>query len=636
EVSCLNVTQIRLWFRTNPEASLYTHFVDVFSDGRNLIKKNQSLTENSGAELENKPVYALVELEGKTYVEIKVAKSDLDMDGDYDFIPQASVDGFSNLLGAEIIHGNFVYGGKTMTYFPWVTWPAAPEETYIGLIPVTNHWTFTDITSGDTVGVINKAHYERQADGSLRFVVGGTDLWPLVSYEYEEAKVYNVARGTLNYKFTTDRHNTNITFVFQAADGTPYTFPLANSAAGFAEGQYDTSSGDIRPGTYEGSIALADLVASTALLGGTAFPEADATELKFIGIQIYACGITDPAGGVYIDDLSVTVEANEPITEKIFDLEAEKVVGTVTFTAEDPTLETIRISGSIDGEEYYDLNCNGNVAVADGVATLNIASKGYIKVRYIKVEGTNVNGTLELEEPALPDDAVVVPPAGPYPMTGLNGAGYGIAYFTAEDAPEGFGLNAQDVFYSNDKPIKLNSAIITIAQKVDEGVYKILWNDCNGWTAGVGANHTNTPEGVEGIDYHDDKVFLAEDQIVFVIMSSGGYATGNDGVYSTGKWVLRGLVAGNYLRLTEDTAELFINQPAAAASQEELNMADFDGDGDIDSDDAIYLLRAVLFPEDYEITVTDPFYGDGNPTSDDAIYLLRHVLFPKDYPIPKE
>lgn len=636
EVSCLNVTQIRLWFRTNPEASLYTHFVDVFSDGRNLIKKNQSLTENSGAELENKPVYALVELEGKTYVEIKVAKSDLDMDGDYDFIPQASVDGFSNLLGAEIIHGNFVYGGKTMTYFPWVTWPAAPEETYIGLIPVTNHWTFTDITSGDTVGVINKAHYERQADGSLRFVVGGTDLWPLVSYEYEEAKVYNVARGTLNYKFTTDRHNTNITFVFQAADGTPYTFPLANSAAGFAEGQYDTSSGDIRPGTYEGSIALADLVASTALLGGTAFPEADATELKFIGIQIYACGITDPAGGVYIDDLSVTVEANEPITEKIFDLEAEKVVGTVTFTAEDPTLETIRISGSIDGEEYYDLNCNGNVAVADGVATLNIASKGYIKVRYIKVEGTNVNGTLELEEPALPDDAVVVPPAGPYPMTGLNGAGYGIAYFTAEDAPEGFGLNAQDVFYSNDKPIKLNSAIITIAQKVDEGVYKILWNDCNGWTAGVGANHTNTPEGVEGIDYHDDKVFLAEDQIVFVIMSSGGYATGNDGVYSTGKWVLRGLVAGNYLRLTEDTAELFINQPAAVASQEELNMADFDGDGDIDSDDAIYLLRAVLFPEDYEITVTDPFYGDGNPTSDDAIYLLRHVLFPKDYPIPKE
>ncbi|MBO7548357.1 MAG: hypothetical protein J6T77_00155, partial [Clostridia bacterium] len=59
-------------------------------------------------------------------------------------------------------------------------------------------------------------------------------------------------------------------------------------------------------------------------------------------------------------------------------------------------------------------------------------------------------------------------------------------------------------------------------------------------------------------------------------------------------------------------------------------------DVDIVSDDAIYLLRAVLFPEDYEITVTDPFYGDGNPTSDDAIYLLRHVLFPKDYPIPKE
>ncbi|MBQ6183226.1 MAG: discoidin domain-containing protein [Clostridia bacterium] len=636
EVSCLNVTQIRLWFRTNPEASLYTHFVDVFSDGRHFIKKNNSLTENSPTQIENLPEYALIEDGGKTYVEIKVAKSDLDMDGDYDFIPQASVDGFSNLLGAEIIHGNFVFGGATMTYFPWVGWPAAPEETYVGLIPVTNHWIFTDITSGDTVGVINRAHYERQEDGSLRFVVGGTDLYPLVTYYYEEAKVYNVARGTLNYKFTTDRHNTNITFIFEDANGAPYSFPLANSAAGFAEGQYNAGTGDILPGTYEGSIALADLVASTSLYGNNPFPEADATELKFTGIQIYACGITDPAGGVYIDDLSVTVEASEPITEKIFDLEAEKVVGTITFTAEDPTLETIRISGSIDGEEYYDLNSNGNVAVADGVATLNIASKGYIKVRYIKVEGTNVNGTLELEEPAVPDDAVVVPPAGPYPMTGLNGAGYGIAYFTAEDAPEGFGLNAQDVFYSNDKPIKLNSAIITIAQKVDEGVYQILWNDCNGWSKETDAAHFNTPEGVEGIDYHDDKVFLAEDQIVFVIMSSGGYATGNDGVYSTGKWILRGLVAGNYLRLTEDTAELFINQPAAVASQEELSIADFDQDGDIDSDDAIYLLRAVLFPEDYEITLATPFYGDRNPTSDDAIYLLRHVLFPKDYPIPKE
>ncbi len=643
EVSCLNVTQIRLWFRTNPEASLYTHFVDVYSDGRNWIKKNQSLTENSGAELENKPVYALVELEGKTYVEIKVAKSDLDMDGDYDFIPQASVDGFSNLLGAEIIHGNFVYGGKTMTYFPWVGWPAAPEETYIGLIPVTNHWTFTDITSGDTVGVINKAHYERQADGSLRFVVGGTALYPLVSYNYEEAKVYDVARGTLNYKFTTDRHNTNITFIFEDANGAPYSFPLANSAAGFAEGQYNAGTGDILPGTYEGSIALADLIASTSLYGNNPFPEADATELKFIGIQIYACGITDPAGGVYIDDLSVTEEAAPEVNENVMDLGEVVTITGVTFTADNPDgLETVEILGSIDGVNYYRLNSEPAVTVTDGVATVNFAMannnfRAFLNIRYIKVVGApNVEGEIDIIEAAEEDVVKGIAPQGPYTQTGLNTNGYGIVVWTAEDAPEGFGLNDKGVYTDHDKALNLNSCMITIAEEVDEGVYKILWNDSNGWSKETGAAHLNTPEGVEGVDYRDGKVYLGENQIAMFIMSSGGYNTAGDGEFSTAKWILRGIVEGGYLRFGDETVEIFNEQPAAAASQEELSIADFDGDGDIDSDDAIYLLRAVLFPEDYEITLATPFYGDRNPTSDDAIYLLRHVLFPKDYPIPKE
>ncbi|MBO4794981.1 MAG: hypothetical protein J5547_02750, partial [Clostridia bacterium] len=206
----------------------------------------------------------------------------------------------------------------------------------------------------------------------------------------------------------------------------------------------------------------------------------------------------------------------------------------------------------------------------------------------------------------------------------------------AEDAPEGFGLNDKGVYTDHDKALNLNSCMITIAEEVDEGVYKILWNDSNGWSKETGAAHLNTPEGVEGVDYRDDKVYLGENQIVMFIMSSGGYNTAGDGEFSTAKWILRGIVEGGYLRFGDETVEFFNEQPAAAASQEELNLADFDGDGDIDSDDAIYLLRAVLFPEDYAITVADPFYGDGNPTSDDAIYLLRHVLFPKDYPIPKE
>ncbi|MBR5031880.1 MAG: bacterial Ig-like domain-containing protein, partial [Clostridia bacterium] len=60
---------------------------------------------------------------------------------------------------------------------------------------------------------------------------------------------------------------------------------------------------------------------------------------------------------------------------------------------------------------------------------------------------------------------------------------------------------------------------------------------------------------------------------------------------------------------------------------------DMDSDGNVDSDDAIYLLRHVLYPNDYVIDQNADIDGDGDVDSDDAIYLLRHVLYPNDYPI---
>ncbi|MBP5657413.1 MAG: hypothetical protein J6X52_02680, partial [Clostridia bacterium] len=63
---------------------------------------------------------------------------------------------------------------------------------------------------------------------------------------------------------------------------------------------------------------------------------------------------------------------------------------------------------------------------------------------------------------------------------------------------------------------------------------------------------------------------------------------------------------------------------------------DVDRDGDVDSSDAVYLLRYVLFPASYNIedpVATADFTGDGFVTSDDAVYLLRHVLFPSEYPL---
>ena len=823
-VDTTGVTQIRTWFRTNPEASLYTHFIDIFPDKDSYIKKNQSLTENSGAFIENAYLeYVLTESEGKTYVEYKAKKSELEIDGDFEFIPQASVSGFSNLLGAEIVHGNFVYGGKTMTNFPWVNWPAAPESDYVGLIPVTNHWIFGDVDYGGTVGVINKAHYERREDGSLRFVVGGTTNWPTVTYYYEEAKVYQVEGSVLNYNFTVDRCNTNITFIFEDAEGVPYEFPLANTALGLTADQYYASNGDIREGTVSGSISLADLVASKALYQNTDFPEANATQLKFTGIRIFVSGISDPAGGVYVDDLSVISAPIPEVTENELDLGEIVTITGVTFTPKYASeLTSVEILGSVDGVNYYRLNAEASVAVNDGVATLNLAMAGgnyraFVNVRYIKVVGDpNVEGEIDIIEAEEADLEKGLEPQGPYTLTGLNEKGYGIVVWTAEDVPEGFGLNEKGVYTNNGKALNLNSCMITIAEKVGNGVYKILWNDSNGWSAATGAAHLNTPEGVEGVDYRDEKIYLGNNQIAMLIMSSGGYNTAGDAEFSSAKWILRGVISGGFLKFENETVSFYIEQPEAVPvpepetylwligtgeddpninfkvpgsvlaegditikalvkfgedcvangglvylncysyAQDEYNnwdylmnfidyarnadytpgewveveytydpavgsygnysgkyqapemlsmgvgfylatgtisvayiqveqegevvwsvsfengvdfdgtceggvfnmtddtkdirwgvvganepepeltildVADFDGDGDITSDDAIYLLRTTLFPEKYLINVKAPFYGDGEPTSDDAIYLLRYTLFPERYPI---
>ena len=62
---------------------------------------------------------------------------------------------------------------------------------------------------------------------------------------------------------------------------------------------------------------------------------------------------------------------------------------------------------------------------------------------------------------------------------------------------------------------------------------------------------------------------------------------------------------------------------------------DSDGDGKVNTDDAIYLLYNVMFgDEDYPVNQNCDFDGNGTVNTDDAIYLLYHVMFgEEDYPL---
>ena len=64
-------------------------------------------------------------------------------------------------------------------------------------------------------------------------------------------------------------------------------------------------------------------------------------------------------------------------------------------------------------------------------------------------------------------------------------------------------------------------------------------------------------------------------------------------------------------------------------------VGDFDRNGTVNEDDAIYLLRhLIISPEDYPLLGTADYTADGTVNEDDAIYLLRHVIIsPEDYPL---
>ena len=76
-----NGTNLRFWINSDPEATIYTHFYDVFTQGgetKVLAKRNTSKTENKGENIENSTIEAkYVGGEEKVVVEFKVKLSEI-------------------------------------------------------------------------------------------------------------------------------------------------------------------------------------------------------------------------------------------------------------------------------------------------------------------------------------------------------------------------------------------------------------------------------------------------------------------------------------------------------------------------------------------------------------------------------
>lgn len=60
-------------------------------------------------------------------------------------------------------------------------------------------------------------------------------------------------------------------------------------------------------------------------------------------------------------------------------------------------------------------------------------------------------------------------------------------------------------------------------------------------------------------------------------------------------------------------------------------LGDMDGNGKFDTDDAVYLLFNLNFPDQYPANQATDFNTDGKADVDDAIQLLFHILFPDRY-----
>ena len=140
-----NGTNVRFWLNTNDEATVYTHFYDVFKkDGvvSYNAKYNTSTTANSGANTENSTIVPAITSEnGKTYVEFSVDLAEFNGEEGFNYFICVSNKANADANNVCLYYPAMPIGPVTDTHdgpnhipyqnLPYVTWHRATQATVV-------------------------------------------------------------------------------------------------------------------------------------------------------------------------------------------------------------------------------------------------------------------------------------------------------------------------------------------------------------------------------------------------------------------------------------------------------------------------------------------------------------------------
>ena len=149
---------------------------------------------------------------------------------------------------------------------------------------------------------------------------------------------------------------------------------------------------------------------------------------------------------------------------------------------------------------------------------------------------------------------------------------------------------------------------------------------------------------LENLEYDEDQLeFLGFEELhTGLVISENGVVTSEDSVLVRGGERLCSLrfraknSGESFVSIGMNYHNSYYNPAAIAAAH--INIVayipgDVNNDDEVDSDDAIYLLRHTMNQERYPITQPGDMNRDDEIDTNDAIYLLRHTMNPDRYPL---